>query len=83
VLRVVEPVTNWDAPSLLRVNVFSNVFFFFCGACGEWMEVDGGYNGETFVVLKLFSSVREEQWKKFRRCKNLLMEVWRCRVVGG
>ena len=47
------------------------------------MEVDGGYNGETFVVLTLFSSVREEQWKKFRRCKNLLMEVWRCRVVGG
>jgi len=47
------------------------------------MEVDVGYNGETFVVLKLFSNARGEQWKKFGRCRNLRMEVWRCRVVGA
>jgi len=31
------------------------------------MEVDGGYNGGIFVVLKLFSSVRGEMiegWKE-------------------
>jgi len=54
-----------------------------CGARGEWMEVDGGYNGGTCVVLKLFSNARREQWKKFGRCRNLRMKVWRCRVVGA
>jgi len=39
--------------------------FLFCGVCGEWIEVDGEYNGGTFVVLKLFSSIRKGQWKKF------------------
>jgi len=47
------------------------------------MEVDGGYNGGTCVVLKLFSNARREQWKKFGRCRNLRMKVWRCRVVGA
>jgi len=41
------------------------------------MEVDRGYNGRTFVVLKLFSNVRGEQWKKFGRCS-----VWRYGGAG-
>jgi len=45
----------------------------------EWrlMEVDRRFNGGTFVVLKLFSNVRGEQWKKFGRCS-----VWRYGGAG-
>jgi len=41
------------------------------------MEVDTRFNGETFVVLKLFSNVRGEQWKNFGRCS-----VWRYGGAG-
>jgi len=29
------------------------------------MEVDEGYNDETFIVFKLFFIAKREQWKKF------------------
>jgi len=54
-----------------------------CGVPVEsgWMlmEVDTRFNGETFVVFKLFSNKRtmEKFWKV--QC----MEVWRCRVGGA
>jgi len=41
------------------------------------MEVDRGYNGGTFVVLKLFSNVKGEQWKRFGR-----YNVWRYGGAG-
>jgi len=44
------------------------------------MEVDGGYNGEIFVVFKLFSSAKENTGKNFEGAGTC---VWRYGGAGS